>query len=47
LGAVGDRGCAGVANIRDRVIARVFREPGLIEQWGSGFPRILDEAKPA
>ncbi|WP_445669643.1 hypothetical protein [Methanoculleus bourgensis] len=25
----------------------MFREPGLIEQWGSGFPRILDEAKPA
>ncbi|WP_390895705.1 hypothetical protein [Methanoculleus formosensis] len=24
-------------------MARVFRELGLIEQWGSGFRRILDE----
>jgi len=35
----------GVSKIRNRVIARVFREVGLIEQWGSGFPRILDEAE--
>jgi ATP-dependent DNA helicase RecG len=35
----------GVSKIRNRVIARVFREPGLIEQWGSGFRRILDEAE--
>jgi predicted HTH transcriptional regulator len=33
----------GVSKIRNRVIARVFRELGLIEQWGSGFRRILDE----
>lgn len=35
----------GVSKIRNRVIARVFRELGLIEQWGSGFCRILDEAE--
>jgi len=33
----------GVSKIRNRVIARVFRELGLIEQWGSGFRRILEE----
>ena len=27
------------------MIARVFRELNLIEQWGSGIPRILREAK--
>jgi len=26
----------GVSKIRNAVIARVFRELGLIEQWGSG-----------
>jgi ATP-dependent DNA helicase RecG len=26
------------------VISRVFRELGLIEQWGSGIPVILEEA---
>jgi ATP-dependent DNA helicase RecG len=35
----------GVSKIRNRVIARVFRELSLIEQWGSGFPRILQEAE--
>ncbi len=35
----------GVSKIRNRVIARVFRELDLIEQWGSGFRRILEEAK--
>ncbi len=34
----------GVSKIRNRVIARVFRELDLIEQWGSGFQRILREA---
>ena len=28
----------GVSKIRNHVIARVFRELGLIEQWGSGVP---------
>jgi len=35
---------SGVSKIRIRVIARVFRELDLIEQWGSGFRRILQEA---
>ena len=35
----------GVSKIRNRVIARVFRELDLIEQWGSGFRRILEEAE--
>jgi predicted HTH transcriptional regulator len=35
----------GVSKIRNHVIARVFRELDLIEQWGSGVPRILEEAE--
>ncbi len=35
----------GVSRLRNRVIARVFRELNLIEQWGSGIPRIFQEAK--
>ena len=34
----------GVSRIRNPVIARVFRELGLIEQWGSGVRRIFAEA---
>jgi len=34
----------GVSKIRNPVIARVFRELELIEQWGSGVRRIFDEA---
>jgi ATP-dependent DNA helicase RecG len=34
----------GISRLRNRVISRVFRELGLIEQWGSGIPVILDEA---
>ena len=35
----------GVSKIRNHVIARIFRELNLIEQWGSGIPRILSEAE--
>ena len=35
---------SGVSRIRNPVIARVFRELGLIEQWGSGVRRIFAEA---
>lgn len=35
---------SGVSRIRNPVIARVFRELGLIEQWGSGVRRIFEEA---
>ncbi len=34
----------GVSKIRNPVIARVFRELDLIEQWGSGVERIFKEA---
>jgi len=33
----------GISKIRNPVIARVFRELQLIEQWGSGIPRIFHE----
>jgi ATP-dependent DNA helicase RecG len=34
----------GVSQIRNPVIARVFRELDLVEQWGSGIPGIFREA---
>ena len=33
-----------ISRLRNRFISRVFRELGLIEQWGSGIPVILEEA---
>lgn len=36
---------AGVSRIRNRVIARVFHELHLMEEWGSGYKRILDACK--
>jgi ATP-dependent DNA helicase RecG len=35
----------GISKIRNPVIARVFRELGLIEQWGSGIRRMFKEAE--
>lgn len=35
----------GVSKIRNHVIARVFKELNLIEQWGSGVRRIFREAQ--
>ena len=35
---------SGLSRIRNPVIARVFRELHLIEQWGSGVRRIFSEA---
>jgi len=35
----------GTSRIRNHVIARVFREINLIEQWGTGVRRIFSEAK--
>ncbi len=32
---------SGVSKLRNRVIGRVFRELGLIEQWGSGMGRMI------
>jgi predicted HTH transcriptional regulator len=37
-----EKALAGSSRIRNRVIARVFRELHLIEQWGSGLRRILE-----
>ncbi len=35
----------GVSQIRNPVIARVFRELELVEQWGSGVPGIFQQAQ--
>ena len=35
---------SGVSRVRNQVIARVFHEAGLIEQWGSGIPGIYAKA---
>jgi ATP-dependent DNA helicase RecG len=37
----------GVSQIRNPVLARVFRELELVEQWGSGVPGIFAQAKAA
>lgn len=42
LGMTLERALAGSSRVRNRVIARVFRELNLIEQWGSGLQRIID-----
>lgn len=38
---------SGVSRVRNRVIARTFKELGYIEQWGSGITRMLDESRTA
>lgn len=35
----------GVSRLRNRIIARTFKELGLIEQWGSGIRRMFTEAE--
>lgn len=35
----------GISRIRNPVIARRFREMNLIEQWGTGVPRIFKQAQ--
>jgi predicted HTH transcriptional regulator len=37
----------GVSRLRNRVIGRVFRDLGLVEQWGSGVARMLDACRAA
>jgi predicted HTH transcriptional regulator len=32
----------GISKLRNRVVGRVFKELGLIEQWGSGIGRMID-----
>ncbi len=36
---------AGVSRIRNRVIARVLRELGIVEQWGTGIPRAIEACR--
>jgi len=36
---------AGVSRIRNRVIARVLREIGLLEEWGTGYRRVLEDCR--
>lgn len=33
---------AGVSHVRNKVIARVFRELNIIEEWGTGYKRIKE-----
>lgn len=33
---------AGRSEIRNKIISRIFREANMIEQWGSGIPRIRE-----
>ena len=35
----------GVSRLRNRVIGRVFKELGMIEQWGSGVGRMIDACR--
>jgi len=37
----------GVSKLRNHVIGRVFHELGLIEQWGSGIPRMTSACREA
>jgi ATP-dependent DNA helicase RecG len=36
---------AGVSRIRNRVVARVLRELGLLEEWGTGYRRVLEDCR--
>ncbi len=40
-----ERALSGSSHVRNRVIARTFREVKLIEQWGSGIQRIMKACK--
>ena len=40
-----ERALTGVSKIRNRVLARVFRELSIIDQWGSGMRRIIKTYK--
>lgn len=35
----------GISQLRNRVIGHVFRELGLIEQWGSGLKKIIESCE--
>lgn len=36
---------AGVSRVRNRVIARVLRELGLFEEWGTGYRRVVEDCQ--
>jgi ATP-dependent DNA helicase RecG len=36
---------AGVSRVRNRVIAKVFHELKLMEEWGSGYKRVVEECQ--
>ena len=36
---------SGVSKIRNRVIARVSRELGLMEEWGCGYRRVIESCQ--
>lgn len=40
-----ERVLGGASRIRNHVIARIFNELGLIEQWGTGLNKIIDACK--
>ena len=40
-----EKALSGSSRVRNRVIARVFRELNYIEQWGSGLKRILETCR--
>lgn len=45
FGQTVEKALGGSSRIRNRVIARVFRELHLIEQWGSGLRRIVEACR--
>ena len=42
LGLSLETALSGISQLRNKVLGRVFRELGLIEQWGSGLPRMFE-----
>jgi hypothetical protein len=36
---------SGLSRIRNRVVARTLKEIGVMEEWGSGYKRVVDFCK--
>jgi len=47
MGLTVEEAIQGVSQIRNRVLARVLKELGFIEQWGSGLQRIIGACRDA
>jgi predicted HTH transcriptional regulator len=47
MGLTVEEAVRGVSIIRNRVLARFFKELGLIEQWGGGFQRMIAACREA